>query len=131
MINNPTKQAKIQKRKCILGGGGSCCLVSTVGTGEVITLLGKEAASFAADCCKPIHVKQYTSKQQHCSKSQINSQKYLLFPPFKYLHMAFFDIMHQMVSRMSRAQLISDLWILIQPIRDIFRFNRLILIQRL
>jgi hypothetical protein len=60
------------------------------------------------------------------------SSCYLLpFPPLQNLYMALFNVVHQMISRMSREQLFSNLWILSQPVRNIFGLDYLIFIQRL
>jgi len=59
------------------------------------------------------------------------SNCYLLpFPPLEYLYVALFNVVHQMISRMSREQLFSNPWILSQPIRNIFGLDHLIFIQR-
>lgn len=45
--------------------------------------------------------------------AKMRSNWYLLFlPPLEYLQMTFFNVVHQMVTRMPRAQLFSDCGIL-------------------
>jgi hypothetical protein len=61
-------------------------------------------------------------------RAEIMSSRYLL--PFPSAESLLINAGHQMISRMSRAQLFSNLWIPRQPVRNIFGLDFLIFMQR-